>query len=317
MTTAIAPTLTTDLAHYFTTAKVDQSYGIYDADTPCCVGAHLAHYLQVTTEDDEITYNTGAEAWARAIGANRVQAILLLRAAGANHDPFSSRPWRTAPEIVFRRLAKIEELPATAGADLFRVLLRDSNLPGADLRDADLSHVQMFRVNLEGANLEGASLVKAHAPYANMRRAGLEGASLEGAFLSHAVMRDALLKGARLDYAGMGDVDLHGADLRGASLKWVSVNFNTWLTYADLSGAHLESIWNLRHVDCAKASFRGATLKDMTLRGACLHGADFRGARFEDVSLEGASLRGARFLVSDLLQFNGYDPRRDGAIVEL
>ena len=72
--------------------------------------------------------------------------------------------------------------------------LRDADLQGADLRDA----------NLWDADLQGADL----------RDANLQGANLQGAKL-----RDANLQGANLRDANLWDANLRDANLQGANLR--------------------------------------------------------------------------------------------------
>ncbi|MFK3182588.1 pentapeptide repeat-containing protein [Salmonella enterica subsp. enterica serovar Weltevreden] len=79
-----------------------------------------------------------------------------------------------------------------------RAYLRDADLCGADLRDADLRGADLCGADLRDADLRGANLRGA-----NLRDADLCGADLRDAYLCGAYLRDA---------------DLCGADLRGANL---------------------------------------------------------------------------------------------------
>ena len=123
-----------------------------------------------------------------------------------------------------------------------KAYLRDANLRGAYLCDA----------NLRDANLRGAYLCDA-----NLRGADLRGADLRGAYLC-----DANLCGANLRGADLRGADLRGADLRGADLRG-----------ADLRGA------DLRDANLCDANLRGAYLRDANLRGAYLRDANLRGAK--------------------------------------
>ena len=107
--------------------KWDQAKGTYVKEGSCCVGAKLACALDVAEGSDQ-DYIKGADAFAEAIGGTRVHVILLLRQAGAGHNPLSSSEWPKSREEVWGNLMQIEELPDLSGADL----------SGADLSGADL-----------------------------------------------------------------------------------------------------------------------------------------------------------------------------------
>ncbi len=61
--------------------------------------------------------------------------------------------------------------------------LREANLDGAYLVDADLSNMDLGRANLSRANLEGANLSGSDLSQTNLGRANLEGANLSGTIL--------------------------------------------------------------------------------------------------------------------------------------
>ncbi len=109
-------------------------------------------------------------------------------------------PWEiTAEELLARyadgernfagiELIQSEGVPLDSSIDLEGAILRDINLHGAYLRQADLC-----RADLTGADLFGVSL--------------------EGAWLKRAIVRDANLYSANLHWCS-----LHEADLRGTNL---------------------------------------------------------------------------------------------------
>ena len=160
------------IANYFENLPrglIDQGRGNYRPNKPCCVGAHLANFL-----GDKIDYRDGVKAFCGAVGANRAEAILMLREAGAPKRPFGVGRWSKPPAEVFAALKKIEERPSLVGADLKGVNLEDAILEDADLGGA----------NLEGAILEGAIL----------KGAKLAGANLEGANLKDANVKNTILE---------------------------------------------------------------------------------------------------------------------------
>ena len=116
--------------------------------------------------------------------------------------------------------------------------LREANLKGANLSEAQLWVADLSLANLERANLERAILFKAN----------LTGANLVGADLSRALMTDAEMVGAHLAGANLTRADLTGAVLR----------------CADLSGANLEQA-NLIATDLRMTKLSGAQLDGANL----------------------------------------------------
>jgi hypothetical protein len=147
------------------------------------------------------------------------------------------------------------------GSILFSYEIEDNNLrktileaikTSADLRNADLSGDDLRNANLSGADLSGADLRNANLSGADLSGADLRNANLSGAYLRNANLRNANLSGAYLRNA-----DLSGAYLRNANLR-----------NADLSGA------DLRNANLRNANLSGANLRNANLRNADLSGAD-------------------------------------------
>ena len=223
----------------------DQSVGLWCPDKPCCVGARLVGALSALDLDstDKFSfegkgcrhYIKGIDAFAKLIGGNRAHVILMLREAGAGHNPLSEAPWPSSREEVWARAARIETLPDLAGADLTDADLTDANLAGAylkgaDLSDADLSGANLYRSNLKGANLFHADLIDAD----------LIDADLSGANLSDTSLYLTDLSGANLSGANLSGANLSGANLKGANLYGVYLA-DANLSDANLSGANLTS----------------------------------------------------------------------------
>ena len=104
------------------------------------------------------------------------------------------------------------------------------NLSGANLNDADI-----FDTNLPGANLKEAKL----------NRANLVGAKLEGAYLMDAELASAKLWEVKLNRANLDRVDLTGADLLDAKLRRVNL-VEANLEGANLDGANLTGAFDMR-----------------------------------------------------------------------
>lgn len=112
-------------------------------------------------------------------------------------------------------------LRLAAGTDLrgmkgVSVSLREAQLAGTGLQDADL-----VRAKLDGANLERAVLDAADLSGADLRGARLAGASLVGTVLRHADLRHAVLDGADLERADLS----HAAWDDGVSCREDSIGY--------------------------------------------------------------------------------------------
>ncbi|MEO1078529.1 MAG: pentapeptide repeat-containing protein [Pseudomonadota bacterium] len=162
-------------------------------------------------------------------------------------------------------------------------LLHLSDLYGANLTGADLTHTwaayvccstaDLHQANLSEADMNGANLSAANLIEADLDGANLSEASLNGAYLMEASLSVARLSEANLRRADLSSADLSGADLSGADL------YEAGLIGADLRGA-----------DLTGASLIGTYLNGANLSGANLSGADLSGADLSGADLSGADL---------------------------
>ena len=157
------------------------------------------------------------DAWGRMMNANRAHLVIMLREAGAGHDPFGDAEWSSTPAQVWENLAQMEQLPN----------LKGTGLSGIDFKWADLAHA-----NLSGADLSGTDL----------RWADLTGADLTGANLSNANLSWASLSWASLSWASLMEADLQDADLRGAILNRTNLT-GADLTRTNMAGVNLHSAY--------------------------------------------------------------------------
>ena len=164
------------------------------------------------------------DSWCLMMKANRAHLVIMLREAGAGHDPFGDAEWPSTSTQVWENLAKVEQLPTLDGADL----------SGLDFKWADLDGADLSNVDLTGANLRWANLMDTNLSNTNLTGADLRWADLDGADLSNAN-----LTGTDLRWATLMDVNLSHADLRGAIVD------GTILVEADLTGANVTGV-NLR-----------------------------------------------------------------------
>ena len=152
--------------------------------------------------------------------------------------------------------------------------LKEKEIVGVYLKEANLVEANLVEANLVEANLRGAKLHGVNFQKANLRSANLQGAGL----------LEANLQGTRLNMA-----KLQGAFLLGANLQGVN------LIGAKLQGTHLWGA-NLRAADMSGAELRGTYMGEAELRGANLYGVSFDSKTgLNDSILTGANLANSYF----------------------
>lgn len=250
------------------------------------------------------------------------------------------------PLLFDRNLATVTYLKGRAAADLrtcASTLLgpgsraRRCDLTGAQLPDADLTHVDLRgaalpQATLMHAQLEGADLRKARLRDARLQSTNLSSAVLDGADLNRAVLkggstlRDTSLREADLRSALLSKADFTGADLTGAALGGAEGE-GTDMRSADLSGADLGHSF-LDDLNLANANLEGTDLADAEWDGVRSGGivgtpinAEPRWRLYHgfligrDAYLEGAPLSGAPLAGVDLSGVQLSGAALDGAIL--
>ena len=172
------------------------------------------------------------------------------------------------------------------GLDL--VDLSNTNLSGANLREASL-----IGANLDSALLAKADLREAYMLYANLQDANLQDADLREAYLREVNLQKANLRGADLQKANLERANLWRANLQRANL--VGAN----LQKASLQKANLQKA-NLRGADLQKANLERANLVGANLQKANLGGTNLAGTNLQKANLSGTSSRG--LTIGQLLQ---------------
>ena len=148
------------------------------------------------------------DAWCLMMKANRAHLVIMLREAGAGHDPFGNAGWSSTPTQVWENLAKVEQLPTLDGADL----------SGLDFKWADLDGADLSNVDLTGANLRWANLMDTNLSNTNLTGADLRWATLMDVNLSHADLRGAIVDGTIQVEADLTGANVTGVNLRSAYL---------------------------------------------------------------------------------------------------
>ena len=168
---------------------------------------------------------------------------------------------------------------------------KQATVPGADLREADLSGADLHEMDLrsadlKGANLKGVNLSKAHLEGSILWGANVSEANLDGTFFKSADMRWSDLNSSSLLKADLQEVDLTSAqlrktDLRGAVMKWVDLT-GSFLNEAKLDSADMFRAM-LRRSQLTSASLVGTNLNLANLSEANLTDTNFTDANISDV----------------------------------
>jgi uncharacterized protein YjbI with pentapeptide repeats len=170
--------------------------------------------------------------------------------------------------------------PAAPAATYFLRPTAGDEAEGAAYRPRSISAWYLMQLNAcRGCDLRNAQLqgIKLH------------GTDLTGALLGHAVLAGGVLSGVTVD----------GAELSGTSF-----------TSAVITGG---SFRNVTSIPSSVTCFFRASLSQVALDGAQLHGALFRGATLDEVSAHGASLAVADFQTSVVSNADFTDADLSGA----
>ncbi|MCG8368728.1 MAG: pentapeptide repeat-containing protein [Pseudanabaenales cyanobacterium] len=177
--------------------------------------------------------------------------------------------------------------------DLSNAQLRYANLRNADLSGGRLSQADLHKAKLSYANLCNADLSDAHLGQADLHNAKLSQANLHNAKLSYAHLFEANFFAADLRDADLREADLRAADLQEADLRDADLQaanlYKVRLSRANLQAANLCSA-NLRAASLFEANLRAANLRAANLRAANLQAADLSQANFSQANLSYTNL---------------------------
>ncbi len=181
-----------------------------------------------------------------------------------------------------------------------RVDLREANLEGADLYQANLCGVDLRIANLNEADLSearlmGSNLYKAHLGEAYLRKADLRGTFLSRAYLRNADLSEANLSGAYLSEASLMRTKLIKADLSRADLS------RTCLYRADLSKANLSNA-NLRGTYLNRAILVKTNLRNAILTDCCIYGISAWGLNLEGTEQKNLAITPLPTITADNLE---------------
>jgi uncharacterized protein YjbI with pentapeptide repeats len=167
--------------------------------------------------------------------------------------------------------AQLEELKER---EIWGVYLQEADLSETNLQETVLAYANLREANLYMANLQWAYLSEVNLQGANLCMANLEGANLSESFLLNVNLHMARLQKARLCLSNFHESDLSWANLQEA----------------DLHRSHLPK------ANLSRANLLGADLSETNLQGVNLYGARFNSKTFLDGSvLIGANLSHSYF----------------------
>jgi len=174
-----------------------------------------------------------------------------------------------------------------------------ADLPGCDLRSANLFGADLTGANLAGADLTGATLTAARLSDADLTGATLASAALDGTFLDGATLtmvRSGGITGSPIvlpanwvlaTSTSGGYLAGPGADFSGQNLMGVNFHPGPGTSITDLAGADFAGA---TAGQLGEDNLTGANLTGANLRGANFYGSDLTGADFSNADLTGANL---------------------------
>lgn len=224
-------------------------------------------------------------------------------------DEFRSLEDRFSRDWLSERSATIAALPRR---ELPGLDLRTANLSFAQLQGADLSEARMEGAKLIGAQMEGADLTNAQLSMADFRGAMMQLAVLRWAKMEKANLVGAQLESARLNWVNMNDADLTNANLRDADLSGSPSNDAElqadWIVRRDLVALWVEGPLKIQTrikgaatwIEWGEPELHDRIVNSRTWDGASLAGVDLVFADLTSADLRGANLQSASLAFSTL-----------------
>ena len=181
--------------HHWPSHRIRPSNGKLEKDGYCCIGARLAMLADLTIKHKYLYYLQGIDNWIQTVNGNRLHAILLLRQAGAGHDPLAGEGWETIPERVIKNLKKIEELPNIKGENfsncsLTEIELKDLDLSGTSFYWGNMKHSKLENIIFNNCDFRSALLYGSTVENCEFKNAKIEDAWIEKATFKNSSLRD-------------------------------------------------------------------------------------------------------------------------------
>ena len=184
------------------------------------------------------------------------------RRPSLDKQPLEDPPNRSTPTDIQAILGVLGRLN-TKYADPARMLdLREADLRGADLTHVNFRAAILIEADFRNVRLNHAKFQGANLTLADFRCANLQNADLQGTSLGLADFR-----GADLTCTNLQNAELNGADFQWGPIRLTSEGFQG----ASPQNPH-------RKTQLKKADFKGASLRNTHFQGADLTNANFEGA---------------------------------------
>lgn len=165
------------------------------------------------------------------------------------------------------------------------VELIDTDLTGANLREAFLMNATLWGVNLSKADLRdaylaGASLCETEFREANLSKADLSHVDLTATDLSGATLSNANLSGSNVNFEHPKSINFNKANLSHANLSYAELAYSNF-SESDLRGANLSNS-NLNHTDIINANICHANLFQSQVIATNFYNSNLTGACIKD-----------------------------------
>lgn len=186
------------------------------------------------------TYNSAGQADLPALEAE--QAWEMSHGEGGRYEQEHPQPVESSSDVDTNRYGQVDPYTISpVRPDLQDGRRVSGDLGAIPLQFRDLNQTTWEHVRMAGANLNGANLVQAEFTHVDAPDANLTRADLSSSTIQHCDMHGMQAAGADLTYAYVTDTDMSGADLRHVELhraKLQNVNLsNTRLDGVDFSRA--------------------------------------------------------------------------------
>jgi uncharacterized protein YjbI with pentapeptide repeats len=160
-------------------------------------------------------------------------------------------------------------LKSLRNTDLSGADLSNANLFRADLSGADLSNANLFRADMTDINMSDADLSHANLSFSVLSRANLSDsvfshANLTNAKLSYAILSYAILSKSDLSHASLSYANLSDANLSYATISEADLS-NANLSDANLTCATIKACQKYNNLVCRAADFNAASIDNKEL----------------------------------------------------
>ena len=192
----ILPTLEHIRSHRDEWNQAYKGCSIYNPEEePVSFEVHLAYFLNGKISKEYDGYDDGIVKCAELLECDINQLRWMFIGAGAGNYPFWSKSWISPVDQIIQKIKEFTELPVkNCRLNLKNADLRNADLYGHDLTDAEAENANFTNATLRYANLSGVDLTNA-----NFTNADLRFASLSYCHFKNTIFDNADLIGVKVD----------------------------------------------------------------------------------------------------------------------